>query len=99
MLFIPKAGKHGHKCKEDCPPFSVTSFVLKALEHIADIHLRAIMDRTTFSKSQHARFKGKFKETTFHHTLGAFLDKSRIHNRNRIEGYFTQWIWNQDNPI
>ena len=70
VVFIPKAGRRGHESAKDFRPISLTSFVLKTLERVLDIHLRTIMERTPFSKSQHAYLKGKSTETALHEVIG-----------------------------
>lgn len=56
----------------------LTSFVLKTLERVLNIHLRTIMKRTSFSKSQRNYFKDKSTETGLHEvvSMGDLLDKA-----------------------
>lgn len=50
---------------------SPTSFVLKTLEGVLNIHLRAIRKTMPFSKSQQADFNEKPTETAFHEVVSA----------------------------
>ena len=88
VIFIPKAGKSSHIKSKDFRPISLTSFLLKTLERLLDLHIRNRIPRNRLSSSQHAYCRGKSVdtalhslvgeiETAFHHkefALGAFLD-------------------------
>ena len=75
VVFIPKGGKSSHVKAKDFRPISLTSFLLKTLERVIDIHVRLKVDRTLLSPSQHAYTRGKSVETAMH-TLVGFIERS-----------------------
>ncbi|XP_043070691.1 uncharacterized protein LOC122322470 [Drosophila grimshawi] len=80
ITFIPKAGKPSHTSAKDFRPISVSSFMLKTLERLISLHLKASIDPRLMSESQHAYRKGRSTDTALHtllhkeYTLIAFLD-------------------------
>lgn len=88
VTFIPKAGKVSHTTPKDYRPISLSSFFLKTMERILEIHIRQCIPRNLLSKNQHAYMKGRSTETALHavvgciekglkdkeYTLAAFLD-------------------------
>ena len=99
VIFIPKAGKAGHSKPKDYRPISLSSFLLKTLERLIDLYLRANIDTNLISSAQHAYLKGKSVESALHvvvnciekglqhkeYTLAAFLDIEGAFNNIKIE--------------
>lgn len=87
VVFIPKAGKPSHSTAKDFRPISLSSFFLKTMERLLDLHLRDKLS-SQLNASQHAYLKGKSVETALHDvvsiiernlyyrefTLASFLD-------------------------
>lgn len=88
VVFIPKTGKSSHTGPKDFRPISLSSFLLKTLERLIDMHIRNYIPTSQFAKSQHAYSKGKSTESALNslvseieksiedkeYTLVAFLD-------------------------
>jgi hypothetical protein len=99
VIFIPKAGKTNHCNPKDFRPISLSSFILKGMERLLDLHIRSLFSIEVISKSQHAYMKGRSVDTALHevvneietslesrqHTLGAFLDIEGAFNNVHIE--------------
>lgn len=88
VVYIPKAGKPSHCTAKDFRPISLSSFLLKTLERLLDLHIRSLLNNQNLCTAQHAYLKGKSVETALHdvvslieknlhyeqYTLSAFLD-------------------------
>ena len=75
VVFIPKAGKPSHCNPKDFRPISLSSFLLKTLERLLNLHLRSVFPHNLLSKSQHAYTKGRSTETALH-SLISFIENS-----------------------
>lgn len=98
VVFIPKAGKTNHWTPKDYRPISLSSFVLKIMEKILDLHIRSIFNRDIICETQHAYVKGKSVDTALHdlvgriesslhygqYTLAAFLDIEGAFNNVKL---------------
>ena len=98
VVFIPKAGKVNHCTAKDYRPISLSSFVLKIMERILDLHIRRFLNSETISSTQHAYVKGKSVDTALHetartiesslqygqYTLAAFLDIEGAFNNVKL---------------
>ena len=100
MVFIPKMGRINHNTAKDYRPISLSSFLLKTLERLIDLHIRNVLiTNNTYSKAQHAYQKGRSVETALHsvvgnieyslhhkmYTLAAFLDIEGAFNNVKTE--------------
>jgi len=88
VIFIPKAGKPSHTNPKDFRLTSLSSFLLKTLERLIDIHIRLTINPSLLSDAQHAYRKGRSTDTALHslefsiergfrnkeYSLAAFLD-------------------------
>ena len=88
VIYIPKAGKSSHINPKDFRPISLSSFLLKTLERLIEIHIKDILNPRKMAVSQHAYSKGRSTETALssvvaeieksleikEYTLVAFLD-------------------------
>lgn len=102
VIFIPKAGKASHSAAKDYRPISLSSFMLKILERLLDIHIRGVVRDVGLSRAQHAYTKGRSVETALHtvvsiiegsmkfgeYTLGAFLDIEGAFNNVKTEAIY-----------
>lgn len=86
VVFIPKLGKLGHSVAKDFRPISLTSFLLKTLERLLDIHIRAFFNEKNISKSQHAYMKGRSVETALHKVLG-YAEKAIHHKQMALTSF------------
>ena len=98
-MFIPKAGKTSHMYPKDYRPISLTSFLLKTMEKLLEMHIREIIGPNFFSNSQHAYMKGRSTESALHslvavvekglefkeYSLGVFLHIAGAFNNVSIE--------------
>ena len=67
LVFIPKAGKQDTSEAKAYRPISLTSFFLKSLEKMIDIHIRnSVLTRHPLAAEQHAYQAGKSTETALH---------------------------------
>jgi hypothetical protein len=87
-VFIPKPGRNSYNKPRDYRPISLTSFLLKTLERLADRYLRDALVLVPLHSNQHAYQAGKSVETALHQfvvrvekaldqqetALGVFLD-------------------------
>lgn len=89
VLFIPKVGKRPGNQPKSFRPISLTSFLLKTMEKVVDMHMRSeILDIRPLHHMQHAYQKEKSTETALYNlktqidraicakeiAVGAFLD-------------------------
>ena len=70
VVFIPKGGRTSHTRPKDFRPISLSSFLLKTLERLIDLHLRRTINPDLLSASQHAYMKGRSVETALHSLVG-----------------------------
>ena len=76
VVFIPKAGKRSAADPKSYRPISLSSFILKSMEKVLDLHIRSELNRKApLSLYQFAYQKGK-STTTALHTLVTKLEKS-----------------------
>jgi retron-type reverse transcriptase len=70
VVFIPKAGKRNTKEPKSYRPSSLTSFLLKTMEKMINIHLRSefLLERP-LHKNQYAYQPGKSTETALHNLV------------------------------
>lgn len=106
VVFIPKAGKAGHTVAKDYRPISLSSFMLKTLERLLDIHIRGAIQGNCLSKAQHAYTKGRSVDTALHaavsiiersleygeYTLGAFLDIEGAFNNVKTDAIYNRLL-------
>jgi len=59
VIFIPKAGKPSNTNPKDFRPISLSSFLLKNLERLIEIHIRLTINPSLLSDAQHAYRNGK----------------------------------------
>lgn len=99
VVFIPKAGKIQHSSPKDYRPISLTSFLLKSLERILEIHIRDNLNDTLVAETQHAYTKGKSTDSALHsvvrtiersmeskqYTLATFVDIEGAFNNVHTE--------------
>lgn len=74
VVFIKKAGRTCHGPAKDYRPISLSSFFLKTLERLVDLHIRQSLSRNNISSSQHAYCKGKSTDTALHSIVGHIED-------------------------
>lgn len=106
VVFIPKSGKPNHNTAKDYRPISLSSFFLKTLERLVDLHLRRKLNANNFSTAQHAYLKGRSVETALHDvvgtierslmnkefTLAAFLDIEGAFNNVKLQSINTEMV-------
>jgi hypothetical protein len=99
VVFIPKAGKVSHTTPKEFRPISLSSFLLKTLERLIDMHIKENTDIEEKCTMQHAYLKGKSVESALHevvsiiernlhekeYTLAAFLDIEGAFNNVQVE--------------
>jgi len=58
VIYIPKPGRRGHILTKDYRPISLTSFNLKTIERILDIHIRQKIEGKAYKKklTEHAQW-------------------------------------------
>jgi len=78
VVFIPKSEKATHTTAKDFRPISLTAFLLKSFERLISLNIRAIIDPTQISETQHAYTKGKSTESELH--LVASINHSASRN-------------------
>ena len=77
LVFILKQGKRPLELPKSYRPISLTSFLLKTMERLLDLHIRRRLERLTpLHRTQFAYTKGKSTEVALHSLV------------NRIEGAF-----------
>lgn len=86
VVFIPKTGRVGHSKAKDFRPISLTSFLLKTLERLLELHMRSLFKPEFISKSQHAYMKGKSTETALHQ-LVITAEKAIEHNQYALTAF------------
>ena len=70
MIFIPKPGNRPSELPKSYRPISPTSFVLKTMERLIDVHIRGRLDLSTpLHSSQFAYKKGKSTEGALHYLV------------------------------
>ena len=70
-----KAGKSSHINPKDFRPISLSSFLLKTLERLIEIHIRGKLNPGKMAVSQHAYSKGRSTETALSSVV-AEIEKS-----------------------
>lgn len=99
VVFIPKAGKPNHSTAKDYRPISLSSFLLKTLERLIDLHIKGMINFQNLCEAQHAYLKGKSVESALHcvvreiehslslkeYTMAAFLDIEGAFNNVNTE--------------
>ena len=75
VVFIPKPGRLNHATVKDFRPISLTSFILKTLERLVDLHIKTSIDVGGICKNQHAYLAGRSTNTALHRTVSA-IEKS-----------------------
>ena len=78
MVFIPKAEKINHNMTKDYRPSSLSSFLLKTMEKLIDLHVREKLQPNNFSVAQYAYLKGKSVETALLEIVGFIEDSSNM---------------------
>jgi len=78
VIFIPKAGRPSHTNSKDFRPKSLSSFLLKTLERLIDIHIRQTINPSLLSDAQHAYLKGRSTDTAFHSLVSSIERGFRI---------------------
>ena len=73
-MFIPKAGKTSHMYPKDYRPISPTSFLLKTMQKLLEMHISEIIGPNFFFNSQHAYMKGRCTESALD-SLVAVIEK------------------------
>ncbi|XP_065359422.1 uncharacterized protein LOC135953441 [Calliphora vicina] len=86
VAFIPKGGKASHTRPKDFRPISLSSFLLKTMERLIDLHLRSSINPNRLSMSQHAYMKGRSVETALHSLVG-FVEKSLEHKEYALVAF------------
>jgi len=66
VILIPKAGKPSNTNPKDFRPISLSSFLLKTLERLIDIHIRLTINPSLRSDAQHAYRKGRSTDIALH---------------------------------
>ena len=83
MIITAKPGKPSH-ISDDYRPISLSSFLLKTLERVLDVHIRASIDPALLSTSQHAYTRDKSVETALH---------SRVEKSMSVKEYTVVIFW------
>ena len=67
VSFIPKPGRGSYSSVKDFRPICLTSFMLKTMERLIDIHIRqTVLITSPISSRQHAYTTGRSTETALH---------------------------------
>jgi len=75
VAFIPKRGRADYSLPKAFRPISLSSFLLKTLERLVDMHIRrGVLCGTPLHRNQHAYQPGKSCETALHQLLGKVED-------------------------
>lgn len=70
VVFIPKAGKRNSEEPKSYRPISLTSFLLKTMEKVINIHLgNEVLSKNPLHKNQYAYQSGKSTETALHNLV------------------------------
>jgi len=94
IIFIPKAGKPSHTNPKDFRPISLSSFLLKPLERLIDIHIRLTINPSLLSDAQHPYRKGRSTDTALQSLVSGIervpqqgiLSGSVSRHRRRLRG-------------
>jgi len=94
VIFIPKAGKPSHTNPKDFRPISLSSFLLKPLERLIDIHIRLTINPSLLSDAQHPYRKGRSTDTALQSLVSGIervpqqgiLSGSVSRHRRRLRG-------------
>ena len=71
VVFIPKPGRIDHTKAKDMRPISLSSFILKTLEKLVNVHVgERRLSRAPLHSNQHAYQPGKSCETALHQLVG-----------------------------
>ncbi|GBP08776.1 Retrovirus-related Pol polyprotein from type-1 retrotransposable element R1 [Eumeta japonica] len=99
VTFIPKGGRSSHMEAKDYRPISLTSFLLKTLERIMDLHLRSTIDDSYLSPSQHAYTKGRSVETALHSLVGHIEKANHYGNFTMVAFMDIEGAFNNVDPM
>ncbi|GBP00066.1 Retrovirus-related Pol polyprotein from type-1 retrotransposable element R1 [Eumeta japonica] len=84
---------------KDYRPISLTSFLLKTLERIMDLHLRSTIDDSYLSPSQHAYTKGRSVETALHSLVGHIEKANHYGNFTMVAFMDIEGAFNNVDPM
>lgn len=74
MVFLPNPGRRTHENAKDFRSINLTSFLLKVLERLMDIHIRSI-EADNLPTAQHAYIIGRSTETCLYEVINV-IEKS-----------------------
>ena len=88
VIFIAKPGKDSYSQAKSYRPISLTSFILKGTERLADRWIReGVLNRNPLHPCQHAYQMGKSVETALHNLVGR-LETALEHREFALGAFF-----------
>ena len=86
-MFIPKPGKQSYLEAKSYRPITLTSFLLKGLECLIDLHIReTCLQKKPLSKFQHAYLPGKSVDSALHNLIQR-IEKARSRNNDVLVAF------------